>query len=46
VHVGRAVGDEHWSEKKLGQDSQKSQKGYISPIWGEAAIGAIYIKIV
>jgi len=27
-----------------GQDRKKSQKGYISPIWGEVPIEAIYIK--
>ena len=26
------------------QDRKKSQKGYISPIWGEAPTEAIYIK--
>jgi len=33
-------------EKRTGQDrtGKKSQKGYISPIWGEAPTEAIYIK--
>ena len=37
-------------EEKKGQDrtgqEKKSQKGYTSPIWGEAPTEAIYIKIV
>jgi len=45
VYIGRAVRAGHWSAKK-GQDrtEKKSQKGYISPIWGEAPIEAIYIR--
>jgi len=32
--------------KKDSTGQEKSQKGYVSPIWGEAPIEAIYIKIV
>jgi len=31
-------------EKRTGQDSKKSQKGYISPICGEAPTEAMYLK--
>jgi len=37
-----------WNEKKeqdrARQDRKKLQKGYISPIWAETPIEAIYIK--
>jgi len=33
-----------WTRKK-GHDRKKSQKGYISPIWGEAPTDAMYMKI-
>ena len=47
VNIGCAVRDRRWSEnKRTVQDRtrKKSQKGYISPIWGEAPIEAINIK--
>jgi len=47
-HISRAVRAEHWNQKKgqyrTGQDHKRSQKGYLSPIWGEAPTGASYIK--
>jgi len=33
------------TRKKTGQDRKKSQKGYISPICGEAPTEAMYMKI-
>ena len=48
MSIGRAVGAGRWKKKKgqygTGQDIKKSQKGYISHIWGEAPTEAIYIK--
>jgi len=45
VNIGRAVRAGRWrKEKRTGQDRKKSQKGYISPIWGEAPTQAICIK--
>jgi len=41
--IRRAVRAGRWNEKK-GQDKKKSQKGYISLIWGEAPTQAICIK--
>jgi len=43
VNIGREVRAGRWNEKK-DSTGKKSQKGYISPIWGEAPIEAIYIK--
>ena len=44
MNIGRAVRAGRWNEKiRTGQEI-KSQKGYISPIWGEAPTEAIYIK--
>ena len=46
--IGRAVRTGRWNKKKgqynTGHDRKKSQKGHISPIWGEAPTEAIYIK--
>ena len=50
MNIGRAVRAGRVKKKKdsTGQDrtgqENKSQKGYISPIWGEAPTEAIYIK--
>jgi len=46
VKIGRAVRAGRWNEKK-GQDrtGKKPQKGYISPIYGEAPTKAMYMKI-
>jgi len=44
MYIGRAVRAGRWSEKKRIGQPKKSQKGYISPIWGEAPIEAIFIK--
>ena len=47
MNIGRVVrAGRVKKEKSIGQDStgKKSQKGYISHIWGEAATEAIYIK--
>jgi len=35
---------EREKKDRTGQEEKKSQKGYISPIWGEAPTQAIYIK--
>jgi len=44
VNIGRAVRAGRWNEKiRTGQEI-KSQKGYISPIWGEAPTEAICVK--
>ena len=43
MNIGHAVRAGRWKKKK-GHDRKKSQKGYISPILGEAPIEAIYIK--
>ena len=47
MNIGRAFRAGRWRKKKgqyrTGQE-KKSQKGYISPIWGEAPTQAIYIK--
>jgi len=46
MNIGRAVRSS-WAceeEKKDRTGQEKSQKGYISPIWGEAPTEAIYIK--
>ena len=45
MNIGRAVRAGRWNEKK-GKDrtGKKSQKDYISPIWGEAPTPAIYTK--
>ena len=43
MNIGRAVRAGRVNKKK-GQDRKKWQKGYISPIWGEAPTEAIYIK--
>ena len=43
MNIGREVRAGRWNEKK-DSTGKKSQKGYISPIWGEAPIEAIYIK--
>jgi len=43
MNIIRTVRAGRWRKKK-GQDRKKSQKGYISPIWGEAPTEAIYIK--
>ena len=34
-----------WALEREKKDRKKSQKGYISPIWGEAPTEAMYIKI-
>jgi len=47
VHIGCAVRGGRWNKKKRtvqDRTAKKSQKGYISPIWAEAASEAIYIK--
>jgi len=50
MNIGRAVRAGRVKKKKdsTGQDrtgqENKSQKGYISPIWGEAPTEATYIK--
>jgi len=45
VNINRAVRAGRWSdEKKTVQDRKKSQKNYISPVWGEALTEAICIK--
>jgi len=48
MNIGRAVraGREEEKKNSTGQDTtrKKSQKCYISPIWGEAPTEAIYIK--
>ena len=45
MNIGRAIRAGRWNEKK-GQDrtEKKSQKGYISPIWGEDPTQAICVK--
>jgi len=47
MNIGRADRPGRVKKKKVhdrtGQE-KKSQKGYVSPIWGEAPIEAIYIK--
>jgi len=45
--VGRAVRAGRYNEKKTHTTGQKktSQKGYISPVCGEAPTEAMYIKI-
>jgi len=42
MNIDRTVRAGRWNEKKTGQE--KSQKGYISPIWGEAPTQATCIK--
>ena len=45
MDIGRAVRDGRWKKKRrTGEDRKKLQKGYISPIWGEAPTESIYIK--
>ena len=46
MNIGRAVRAGRWIEKRKGQDRKKSQsqKGYISPIWGEAPTQAVCVK--
>jgi len=47
MYIGHAVRTGRWSEeKRTVQDrtGKRSQKGYISPIWGEAPIEAMCIK--
>jgi len=44
VNIGRAVRAGRWNEKKTGRTAKKSQKGYISPVWGEASTQAICVK--
>ena len=44
MYIGRTVRAGRWSKKKLTGQPKKSQKGYISPIWGEATIEAIFTK--
>jgi len=44
VNIGRAVRAGRWSERKKTGQEKKSQKGYISPIWGEAPTEAICVK--
>jgi len=57
VNIGYAVRAGRWNDKKRGQyrtgqdrTGKRSQKGYrlyfIAPVWGEAPVEAIYIKIV
>jgi len=41
--IRRAVRAGRWNEKIKDRTGKKSQKGYISPIWGEAPSRAIYI---
>ena len=44
MNIGRAVRAGRWSEKKRTGQEKKSQKGYISPILGEAPTQAICVK--
>ena len=50
MNIGRAVRDRRVKKKKgqyrtwAGRTGKKSRKGYVSPIWGETPIQAIYIK--
>ena len=44
MNIGRAVRAGRWNEKKRTGQEKKSQKGYISPIWGEAPTEAICVK--
>ena len=44
MNIGRAVRAGRWNEKKRTGQEKKSQKGYISPIWGEAPTQAICVK--
>ena len=46
MNIGRAVRAGCVKKKRTVQNKtgKKSQKGYISPIWGEAPTEAIYIK--
>jgi len=44
VYIGRAYRAGRWNEQKRTGQEKKSQKGYISPIWGEAPIEATYVK--
>jgi len=45
MNIARTIRAGRWRKKK-GQDrtGKKSQKGYTSPIWGEAPTEVIYIK--
>ena len=43
--IGRAVQAGRVCEKKKNRTGKKSQKGYISPICGEAPTEAMYMKI-
>jgi len=44
VNVGRAVRAGRWNEKKKDRTGKKSQKGYISAIWGETPSETICVK--
>ena len=44
MNIGHAVRAGRWNEKKKDRTGKKSQKGYISPIWGEAPTEAICVK--
>jgi len=43
MNIGRAVRAGRWNEKKKDSTGKKSQKGYISFIWGEVRTEAVYI---
>ena len=44
MYIGHTVRAGNWSEEKKDRTAKKSQKGYISPIWGEAPTEVIFIK--
>ena len=44
MNVGRAVRAGRWNEKKKDRTGKKSQKGYISAIWGETPSETICVK--
>jgi len=43
MNIVRVVRAGRWKKKK-DRTGKKSQKGYISPIWGEAPTQVIYVK--
>ena len=45
MKIGRAVRAGRVNEKRKDRTGKKSQKGYISPICGEAPTEAMYMKI-
>ena len=44
MNIDRVVRAGRWKKKEKDRTGKKSQKGYNSPIWGEASTEAVYIK--